>query len=46
VPDCELAIIPGTSRGLLVEKLRFCDRIIINILTGDPVPTMAPRHRT
>lgn len=46
VPDCELAIIPGTSHGLLVEKPTLCDQIMLEFLTEDPVPTMAPRRRT
>lgn len=45
VPNCELAIIPGTSHGLLLEKPAFCDRLIIDFLTNDPVFTMAPRRR-
>ncbi|HEV7764146.1 MAG TPA: alpha/beta hydrolase [Thermoanaerobaculia bacterium] len=45
VPDCELAIIPGTSHGLLVEKPTLCDQIMLEFLTRDPVPTMAPRRR-
>ena len=45
VPDCELAIIPGTSHGLLVEKPRLCDEIMLEFLTQNPVPTMAPRRR-
>jgi pimeloyl-ACP methyl ester carboxylesterase len=45
VPDCELAIIPGTSHGLLVEKPKLCDQIMLEFLTEEPVPTMAPRRR-
>jgi pimeloyl-ACP methyl ester carboxylesterase len=45
LPDAELAIIPGTSHGLLVEKPRLCNTIILDFLTNDPVPTMAPIRR-
>jgi pimeloyl-ACP methyl ester carboxylesterase len=45
VPDSELAIIPGTSHGLLVEKPTLCNTVIIDFLTADPVPTMAPIRR-
>jgi pimeloyl-ACP methyl ester carboxylesterase len=45
LPDSELAIIPGTSHGLLVEKPKLCNTIIIDFLTTDPVPTMAPIRR-
>jgi pimeloyl-ACP methyl ester carboxylesterase len=41
----ELAIIPGTSHGLLVEKPTLCNTLIIDFLTTDPVPTMAPIRR-
>lgn len=45
LPDGELAIIPGTSHGLLVEKPTLCNDIIIDFLNEDPVPTMAPIRR-
>jgi pimeloyl-ACP methyl ester carboxylesterase len=45
LPDGELAVIPGTSHGLLVEKPALCNTIIIDFLTKDPVPTMAPIRR-
>jgi pimeloyl-ACP methyl ester carboxylesterase len=45
VPDCELAILPGTSHGLLVEKPDLANRVIIDFLTADPVPTLAPIRR-
>jgi pimeloyl-ACP methyl ester carboxylesterase len=45
LPDGELAVIPGTSHGLLVEKPALCNAVIIDFLTEDPVPTMAPIRR-
>ena len=45
LPAAELAVIPGTSHGLLVEKPHLCNRIIIEFLTTDPVPTIAPIRR-
>jgi pimeloyl-ACP methyl ester carboxylesterase len=45
VPNCELAIIPGTSHGLLVEKPALCDQIMLEFLTREPLRTMAPRRR-
>ena len=45
LPDSELAIIPGTSHGLLVEKPTLCNTLIIDFLKMDPVPTMAPIRR-
>jgi pimeloyl-ACP methyl ester carboxylesterase len=44
--DAELAIIPGTSHGLLVEKPSLCNSIITDFLTNDPTPTLAPIRRT
>ena len=45
LPDAELAIVPGTSHGLLVEKPELCDRIILEFLEQDPVATVAPIRR-
>jgi pimeloyl-ACP methyl ester carboxylesterase len=45
LPDGELAVIPGTSHGLLVEKPSLCNTIILDFLTNEPVPTMAPIRR-
>jgi pimeloyl-ACP methyl ester carboxylesterase len=45
LPDGELAVIPGTSHGLLVEKPDLCNMVMLDFLTRDPVPTLAPRRR-
>jgi pimeloyl-ACP methyl ester carboxylesterase len=45
IPDAELAVVPGTSHGLLVEKSELCNRMIIDFLATDPVPTLAPIRR-
>jgi pimeloyl-ACP methyl ester carboxylesterase len=45
LPDGELAVIPGTSHGLLVEKPDLCNMVMLAFLTRDPVPTLAPRRR-
>lgn len=45
IPDAELAVIPGTSHGVLVEKPNLCNEIIETFLTTDPVPTLAPIRR-
>jgi pimeloyl-ACP methyl ester carboxylesterase len=45
IPDAELAIVPGTSHGLLVEKPALCNGMMIDFLTTDPVPTIAPIRR-
>lgn len=43
--QAELAVVPGTSHGLLVEKPDLCNTMILDFLTTDPVPTMAPIRR-
>jgi pimeloyl-ACP methyl ester carboxylesterase len=45
LPDAELAVVPGTSHGLLVEKPELCNKIALDFLTTDPVPQMAPIRR-
>ncbi|WP_066361302.1 alpha/beta fold hydrolase [Herbidospora mongoliensis] len=45
LPDGELAVVPGTSHGLLVEKPDLCHQIISDFLLNDPVPTYAPIRR-
>jgi hypothetical protein len=45
LPDSELAVIPGTSHGLLHEKPGLCNTIV-EFLTADPIPTIAPIRRT
>ena len=45
LPNSELAVIPGTSHGLLVEKPAICNSIILDFLCNDPVQTFAPIRR-
>ncbi|HEX4517977.1 MAG TPA: alpha/beta hydrolase [Gaiellaceae bacterium] len=45
LPDAELAVVPGTSHGLLVEKPELCNTMILDFLANDPVPTFAPIRR-
>jgi pimeloyl-ACP methyl ester carboxylesterase len=45
IPDSELAVVPGTSHFLLQEKPTLCNTIIVDFLTTDPVPTVAPVRR-
>jgi pimeloyl-ACP methyl ester carboxylesterase len=46
VPESELAVVPGTSHGLLVEKPDLCNQIILDFLTLEPVTTFAPIRRS
>src|SRR5271165_468708 len=45
LPDAELAIVPGTSHGLLAEKPALCNELIAEFLTRDPVQALAPIRR-
>jgi pimeloyl-ACP methyl ester carboxylesterase len=45
LPNSELAIVPGTSHFLLQEKPALCNAILLDFLTKDPVPTVAPIRR-
>ena len=45
MPDAELAVVPGTSHGLLVEKPGVCNLLITEFLTKDPIQTFAPIRR-
>lgn len=45
VPGAELAIVPGTSHFLLREKPDLCNAIMLDFLTGAPVPAVPPVRR-
>jgi len=45
LPDAELAVVPGTSHGLLVEKPELCNMVITEFFTKDPIQTFAPIRR-
>ena len=45
LPDAELAVVRGTSHGLLVGKPALCNLLITEFLAQDPVPTFAPIRR-
>ena len=45
IPNSELAVLPGTSHALLMEKPDLANRIILDFLEKEPVPTMMPFRR-
>jgi pimeloyl-ACP methyl ester carboxylesterase len=45
IPDSELAVVPGTSHTLLLEKPDVCVRLVTDFLTADPVPVLLPIGR-
>lgn len=44
-PRAELAIVPGTSHGLLVEKPELSNAVLLDFFTRDAVQTFAPIRR-
>lgn len=45
LPNAELAIVPGTSHFLTQEKPDLVNTIVVDFLTIEPVPTVAPIRR-
>jgi pimeloyl-ACP methyl ester carboxylesterase len=45
LPNAELAIVPGTSHGLLVEKPDLCNRMILDFFVNEAAATLAPIRR-
>jgi pimeloyl-ACP methyl ester carboxylesterase len=45
LPNAELAIVPGTSHFLTLEKPDLVNKIVVDFLTTEPVPTVAPIRR-
>ena len=45
ITDSELAVVPGTSHALIIEKPGLCNQIILDFLTKDPAPTFMPIRR-
>jgi pimeloyl-ACP methyl ester carboxylesterase len=45
LPNAELAVVPGTSHFLTQEKADLVNKIVLDFLTNDPVPTIAAIRR-
>jgi pimeloyl-ACP methyl ester carboxylesterase len=45
IPNSELAVVPGTSHAHFMEKPLLVNRIVLEFLDNDPVPTMMPIRR-
>jgi pimeloyl-ACP methyl ester carboxylesterase len=45
IPNSELATVPGTSHALFMEKAPLVNRLVVDFLDNDPVPTMMPMRR-
>ena len=42
IPNSELALVPGTSHALVMEKPDLVNRLVIDFLEKEPVPTFMP----
>jgi pimeloyl-ACP methyl ester carboxylesterase len=45
VPNSELAVVPGASHAVVMEKPELVNRIVIDFLENEPVATMMPIRR-
>lgn len=45
IPRSELAVVPGTSHVLVLEKPELCNKLIVDFLTTDAPPTFWPVRR-
>jgi pimeloyl-ACP methyl ester carboxylesterase len=45
LPNAEMAVVPGTSHFLTQEKPQLVSSIVLDFLTNEPVPTIAPIRR-
>ncbi|HEY4630519.1 MAG TPA: alpha/beta hydrolase [Blastococcus sp.] len=45
LPDAEFAVVPGTSHFLTQEKPHLVNALVLDFLTNEPVPTVAPVRR-
>jgi pimeloyl-ACP methyl ester carboxylesterase len=45
IPDAELAVVPGTSHAVLLEKPALFNAVLLDFLQHDPAPTMLPLRR-
>jgi pimeloyl-ACP methyl ester carboxylesterase len=45
LPEAELAVVPGTSHFLTQEKPHLVNALVLDFLTNEPVPTVAPVRR-
>jgi pimeloyl-ACP methyl ester carboxylesterase len=45
LPNAEFAVVPGTSHFLTQEKPHLVNMLVLDFLTNDPVPVIAPIRR-
>ena len=45
IPNSELAVVPGASHAVVIEKPELLNRVVLDFLENEPVPTMMPVRR-
>lgn len=45
LPNAQLAVVPGTSHGVPMEKPELVNRLILDFLENEPAPTLMPVRR-
>jgi pimeloyl-ACP methyl ester carboxylesterase len=45
IPDSQLAVVPGASHIVVMEKPEAVNRLVLDFLENDPTPTMMPIRR-
>ena len=45
IPNSELAVVPGASHAVAIEKPELLNRIVLDFLENEPVATMMPIRR-
>ena len=45
IPNSELAVVPGASHTVVIEKPDVLNRIVLDFLENEPAPTMMPVRR-
>ena len=45
IPNSELAVIPGASHAVAIEKPEILNRVVLTFLENEPSPTMLPIRR-
>ena len=45
IPNSELAVVPGSSHAVAMEKPELVNRLVLDFLQKDPVPTYMPLRR-
>ena len=44
IPDAQLAVVPGTSHALPMEKPVIVNQLVLDFLADEQVPKMMPTH--